>query len=581
MKQKIELSVCALVVAALSVYYLLHAGYLAIPSEDYLGNIFPFSHAVLTGNFHDIANKLLPSYPILIAAVSLFFGGREPVLTAALVVNFVLVIPYFITAYIVYSRFLSRRMTAAALFFLAVNSYTLYTAINPELEIFLATLTLLTFVLMDKKFRGDTFVAMIVAATKWDSVFIVPAVAWRRFWPGKKYKKAIIPCAIASALFVFWAVFMFALHFGDKAVEIGNTYIGEITRRGPNIYRFLFDAFLVPSGFVQWAGLDMYYSWKAVVPVLSALAAVVFGIVFLAVIIAGIRAFIRINHPLKMPIAIYTGGFFLVHMIYQNTKDKYVLPIVWLMVLVAFIGVEQWLLPFLKERTSSRSVKLRLVIVTCGMALVACAVVIRTHDLLVGISAVAVSAAWMLYLYFLFGARKWVLLCVGALSVFVVGMNFSYGKTIFDHYSLRRLEFRLAGEWFRENVHDNRMIFVSEETVVQYFSDIPNIRVLIGPNISAKTLDNLDSELRALNVEYVYIDNFYIKRLQTHDKNAIDRKAPLIKKFREKVGTMEGYTLVKTIPIDSETNGYIYRVDPIMHRRPSPTIPDWKYELGL
>ena len=548
----------AFLAAAAAAYYLFHTGYLATPSEDYLGNILPFSTSILSLQFGDILNKLLPAYPALIAALSTFFGGHDPVLSAALVLNMALLVPYFAGAYLIFSKFLSRQMTAAALFFLAANSYTLYTALNPELEIFLATATLWTFVLLSRGSRFDLVTAAVVAVTKWDSVFIVPAVLWKRFFPGLRWKRAFVAGVIASLPFVVWTAYLFLMKLRDP--DSSNVYVSEIARRGPNIYRYLIDAYLVPSGFVQWAGLDVYASFPSAVSILIAVAAVLFAVLFLALLAAGIRSFVRTQHELRAPLAVYIGGFVLIHMVYQNTKDKYVLPIVWFLTLLVFIGLERWLIPVFVRAMKERAKRLSVIALSAFLFAVSVICVVRTHETAIAAFFAILSSAWLVWLYSVPGVRGKVLAAAALFSLFVIGMDVVYGRTILDHYSRRRVEFKLAGEWLRDNMKPGDVIVASEETVLQYYSGIPMSDIYMFMHFPSRDLESLDLCLSAVGAKYLYIDDFYIRRLVTNDKNALDRKAPLVKKLKSVIDGNPRFTLVKTIHVDPDINGRIYMV---------------------
>jgi hypothetical protein len=134
-----------------------------------------------------------------------------------------------------------------------------------------------------------------------------------------------------------WLIFIW---LRDSAAR--NTYVGEIARRGPNIYKFPAECLLVVSGFLQWMGLDVYHGREPIISAILVIFAAIFGILLIMALVKGFRLFLSLETNLRLPIVIYFSGFMLVHMIYQNSKDRYVIPIIWLLILFIFLGIRRY-----------------------------------------------------------------------------------------------------------------------------------------------------------------------------------------------------------------------------------------------
>ena len=172
----------------------------------------------------------------------------------------VLLAPYLVLVFLIYRRFLSEKASLAAILFLGVNMYTLYMTINSELEMTLSLLIVISLFLTLRDSKLSYVTAFLTAITKWDSVFIVPAVMFRDFFYKKKWLMALVLGACASAGTAAWLLLSFIN-------TRGQTYVSEIAHRGPNIYRFIIDCFLVTGGFIQWTATHAWFHENPVVKI--------------------------------------------------------------------------------------------------------------------------------------------------------------------------------------------------------------------------------------------------------------------------------------------------------------------------
>ncbi len=545
-------------------YCLLYFNYFETPSEDYIGNIKPVVDDYLAGNFPGKSFKLLPFYPVLLTLCTRLNPVRvfDPVYFTAILLNIGLIIPYLLITWMIFRKFLSRRAALAALLFLSVNIYTVFAAVNADLEMALSTLIVLTMYLALKGSKLSYIPAFFAAAAKWDSVFAVPAAMWGDFFYRKKRIMAIVFGSLAASGVAVW------LLLSLTGAKTSNPYVNEIAKRGPNIYRYLIDCFLITSGFTQWMASQAYFArdWFVRIPLFAFLG--VYSAIFVPALIGGMVLLVRRRWKDIAPIIVFFLGFVAIHMIYQNTKERYVIPVLWLLTLFLFFGLSGWVYPWIEKRLDGAGGAGRKIITITLMVFILCAY-------LVGLGMLLYSRVWLQLLF----AAMFTLLCTavvlypgngagryGKYLLILAGgaiINFSlfYGVTVMDHYSLRRVEFKKAGLWYKEHVTGGRML-ITETNVAKYYTGFGDDVFFYAKNIESTTLEGLAKELKAKRVTYVFVDDFYIRRYDFGDKNAIDRKAYLFREIRDR-GAASGYF----VPVTSfETKGgirsYIFRVKP-------------------
>ncbi len=135
-----------------------------------------------------------------------------------------------------------------------MNPYTVYGAINSELEMTLALLSALAVLL---SLNGSPLaypVAFLTAATKWDSVFAVPPRCSATSSSAGAFVFAVVAGGLAASGVAVWML------LGVFATDYSNPYVREIASRGPNVYRYIVDCFLILSGYVPWMATHAYFS---------------------------------------------------------------------------------------------------------------------------------------------------------------------------------------------------------------------------------------------------------------------------------------------------------------------------------
>ncbi len=545
-------------------YGIFYFNYFETPTGDYISNIRVPVLEYMKGNFPGENYKFLPFYPLLLSLLTLLNPVKtpDPVYLTAIVLNLALLAPYLVLVFLVYRRFLSEKASLAALLFLGVNIYTLYMTINSELEMSLTLFIVLSLYLALRDSKLSYATAFFAAVTKWDAVFIVPAVMFRDFFCKKKRLAAIILGSCASAGTAAW---LFLSFINTR----GQTYVSEIAHRGPNIYRFIIDCFLVTGGFIQWTATHAWFHENIAVKIFLLGLAALSGLVTVIGVIWGIILIWKRKRKDFAPIFLFFAGFLLIHMVYQNTKDRYVMPVLWVLTLFLFYGISEGMAPWLRERWSGLSDRAHKAAgaVLAGAAAAVFALTFgalaRDNTALHCTFAVLFTALMAAVIFRGTGGK---ISLNGALLVLVCGvlinMMVYYGVRAMDHHGLSRVEFKKAALWYRDHAVAGDRMLISETNVPMYYSGFGGDRFILSYVIKGRTIGELVPELASLKTTYVFVDDFYIRRLPLKDPNAIDRKAWVFKEIRDHGEATGHFRLVKTFHTRGGITSHLYRFVP-------------------
>lgn len=545
-------------------YGIFYFNYFETPTGDYISNIRVPVLEYMKGNFPGENYKFLPFYPLLLSLLTLLNPVKtpDPVYLTAIVLNLALLAPYLVLVFLVYRRFLSEKASLAALLFLGVNIYTLYMTINSELEMSLTLFIVLSLYLALRDSKLSYATAFFAAVTKWDAVFIVPAVMFRDFFYKKKRLAAIILGSCASAGTAAW---LFLSFINTR----GQTYVSEIAHRGPNIYRFIIDCFLVTGGFIQWTATHAWFHENIAVKIFLLGLAALSGLVTVIGVIWGIILIWKRKRKDFAPIFLFFAGFLLIHMVYQNTKDRYVMPVLWVLTLFLFYGISEGMAPWLRERWSGLSDRAHKAAgaVLAGAAAAVFALTFgalaRDNTALHCTFAVLFTALMAAVIFRGTGGK---ISLNGALLVLVCGvlinMMVYYGVRAMDHHGLSRVEFKKAALWYRDHAVAGDRMLISETNVPMYYSGFGGDRFILSYVIKGRTIGELVPELASLKTTYVFVDDFYIRRLPLKDPNAIDRKAWVFKEIRDHGEATGHFRLVKTFHTRGGITSHLYRFVP-------------------
>lgn len=545
-------------------YGIFYFNYFETPTGDYISNIRVPVLEYMKGNFPGENYKFLPFYPLLLSLLTLLNPVKtpDPVYLTAIVLNLALLAPYLVLVFLVYRRFLSEKASLAALLFLGVNIYTLYMTINSELEMSLTLFIVLSLYLALRDSKLSYATAFFAAVTKWDAVFIVPAVMFRDFFCKKKRLAAIILGSCASAGTAAW---LFLSFINTR----GQTYVSEIAHRGPNIYRFIIDCFLVTGGFIQWTATHAWFHENIAVKIFLLALAALSGLVTVIGVIWGIILIWKRKRKDFAPAFVFFAGFLLIHMVYQNTKDRYVMPVLWVLTLFLFYGISEGMAPWLRERWSGLSDRAHkaagAVLAGAAAAVFALTFGALARDNTALHCTFAVLFTALMAAVILRGTGGKISLN-GALLVLVCGvlinMMVYYGVRAMDHHGLSRVEFKKAALWYRDHAVAGDRMLISETNVPMYYSGFGGDRFILSYVIKGRTIGELVPELASLKTTYVFVDDFYIRRLPLKDPNAIDRKAWVFKEIRDHGEATGHFRLVKTFHTRGGITSHLYRFVP-------------------
>ena len=544
-------------------YALYYFNYLETPSADYINNFLPRVREYMNGIFPGSSFKILPVYSLLVALLAKLnpVASFDPVYMTAIIFNLILFIPYLFVTWALYRRWLAAPYALLAMLFLSANIYTVYTVINAELEMLLTLLIALTIYFTAKNSRFAYLTSWLAAGTKWDAVFTVPAAMYRDFFENRKKLVALVLGGLASTIAISWM----ALSVYQSSTAQGHAYVGEISRRGPNIYQFLIDCYLVASSFGAWMGTHIYFSHIMVMKVLLVPILLVFVLFVLVSLTWGAFLFIKINWKRHIPLIIAISGFLLVHVVYQNTKSRYVLPVLWLLNLFIFYGVIDGILPRISNMASRITGHKKKILLALGFGaglvlfIFASGFTIMDAGLTSYAWALAFTAVGVIIVRYTISSDKRTILA----STLIFGVLFSfmtgYGARTMDHYSLRRVEFKKAGIWYRSNGNKNDRMLISETNVAMYYSGLERDHFINSRSLENDTMNGLVEELSRKGVTLVFIDDFYIRRLMVGDKNALMRNAETLKMIREKALENRHFKLLKTFSTGDDIKSYLFR----------------------
>lgn len=566
-RDNLHLIIAAVTIAASYAYACYYFNYFATPTGDYISNIREPVIEYMKGNFPGSNYKFLPLYPGLLAIIgSLGLQAHsDPVYITAILFNIILYLPYLIIVLYIYRRFLDNRASLAALAFLGINVYSVYMATNAELEMLLTFLIILSLFLTMRDSRIAYVPAFLTCLTKWDSVFIVPSVMFRDFFIHRKRVPALVFGALASTGVMVWLLLSFINTPGHT-----HPYVSEIAHRGPNIYRFPADVLFVTSGFSQWMAMHGWFFASLWMKFALVGTAVFAAIITLIGMVWGGILFAKNNLRESAPIFIFFTGFIILHMIYQNSKDRYVMPILWICNMLLVRGMIEGVIPWLKKRADALSSRLRAIITIIILCLAAAgyavtAIACAGSLTIIHIAFAAITTALFAWIY-LFEETARLSLVPAATAILLCGIlvncSILYGVKALDHHGKSRLEFKEVGLWYRDHASPDDRMLISETNVPKYYSGFSDDKFIISYFIRGSSLEEVINELRDLRATYVFVDDFYIPRLRYRDPNAIDRKAWIFREIKDRGEQTGHFKMVRTFPAGSGGKGILYRFIP-------------------
>ncbi len=564
LEQKTLIFTAALLIGTAFAYAVLYFNYFEAPTADFIGNIRPQVLDYLEGNFPGERLKILPVYPLMVAMAVNFAAprGGDPVYSAAIGLNLALFIPYLMVTFFIYRRFLPSWASLGALLYLSANIYTIYTAVNSELEMALSLFIVCTMYLALRDSPLAFIPAFLGAATKWDSVFTVPAAMFRGFFIRKKRIRTLVLGAIASTGAVFWFFLSLARARG------GSPYVGEIINRGPNVYRYLIDCFLTLSGIIPWMGKKSLEVNPVLMNAGIYTIMFLFGTLVLVSLVWGFAIVIRKKRDEYAPLLVFFAGFLAIHLVYQNTKARYVLPILWFLVLVMFTGFSEGVVPLIqrsRERISGvLGAAAGAFFAVISVLLLFQQVFMAVRELPSHLLLVIAVFFFILVIVILTSKLNSRILLVNTIlfAGILITSSVTYGKATMDHYSLRRVEFKKAAHWYRDNYREGDRMLISDVIVPMYYTGFTMDRFYSPYFLKSETFSELIDELREKNITLVFVDDFYTKRFRYGDKNAIDRKGGLFQEVKEKSASTSRITLIKKFKTGENIQSYLYRLEP-------------------
>ncbi|MFH0976369.1 MAG: hypothetical protein V1874_11365 [Spirochaetota bacterium] len=554
----------ALCIIIASVAYAVHYfNYMATPTEDFISNFRQKVLDIHAGKYPGASYNIMPVFPIVLAfltKINPFHFTHDSIYDTAILLNILLFIPYMFLVYDIFRRFLEPRLSLAALLLLSVNINTAYTAVNAELEMLMTLLIVFAIWLSVRDSKFAYIPAFFASGIKYDSVFIIPAVMFRDFFLKRQRIITLVLGALSSAGVCLW-LFL--------SVKYGNSYVSEIASRGPNIYMFPIDCILTAAGFVPWTAMHGYESSEHYFKIPLYAVSAIFTLFVLVILVRGVIFLFRQKRKEAVSILVFFSGFVLIHMIYQNTKTRYVLPILCFMYLFMFYGlpgVSSLLrrLPVVKISAETSRMITRIFAFIAGAAFIAGTVVILFNLPATLVIFSFVFTALLSIIIFADGnkERKRNKIMLALCGCVIINLSLFYGVRTMDHYSYRRVEFKEAALWYSAHSANSDRMLISITDMPMYYTGLPAKRFIGATQLRSTTLDDLIKELHDEKVTHVFVDDFYIRRYRIKDPNSIEKKAWLFKDIRDKGEATKRFKQVAAFEPRAGIKSYMYRFIP-------------------
>jgi len=318
-------------IAVLIAYRATQWGYFVVPAPDF----FDFEHtarALAHGRLPDQFQRA-PLYPALIALVTPALGGARPTLAAAQGLNLVLSAAALVIVYELCALLVGRW----ALLVVALTGlhWTMaYVTVHPLVEPTLMTATLAALYLDASGRRGKYLAAGLAAAARYEGVFVIAALALADLWRRRSARVVIAAAAAAAAPTAAW------LTIGALRAA-PNPYVDVIIAQTPAGWEFVRSTAISAMGFAPVQALEGLLAggaiWRAL---LAAGSAAIAGLMAV-----GAYQLIRRHRDIAVSLLLFGAFYVAIHVIYPAANTRFVLPVLWLIYLLALVGamtLAQW-----------------------------------------------------------------------------------------------------------------------------------------------------------------------------------------------------------------------------------------------
>jgi hypothetical protein len=312
-----------LFVAVLTAYRATQWGRFAVPAPDF----FDFEHTAqaLAAGHLPAQFQRAPVYPALIAVISPLVGGARPTLAAAQGINLAMMAAALLIMYELCALFVGRwALLAAALS--GLHWTMAYVTIHPLCEPTLLAAVLAALYLDAAERPGKYVAASLAAATRYEGLFLVAALAFCDLRRRRNALRVLLAAGFALLPGAAWLLL--------GLLRAANPYADALAAQTPAGLEFLRSMAMsaigvVPLQVLEGALAGRLAAWAVAAP----LAAAVAGLAA----VGAYRAVMRYRRTAP-PLLLFGAGYTAVHLLYPAANTRFVLPVLWLVHLLAVMG---------------------------------------------------------------------------------------------------------------------------------------------------------------------------------------------------------------------------------------------------
>jgi len=449
-----------------------HVNDFYVPESDF----FDFrAKAVSLRNFEwPDSFKRPPLYPAAIAAVSAFIPGKDRELYAAELIGVLAALASLFLFYKIAAHFWGRNAVLLAWLW-ALHPSTLRMAIKPKSEILVTVLILWALYLFLKEKKWAYAVAFAASCVRYEGALIIAAIGAADFFTHRDKLKTIVWSLLAGAFIVIWT----ALQSGGGD---GESYFSYFNDYKPN-FAFLRSFWEAMIGFLP----DALHKYNVLL----------FALVMMLGYIYGFQK----QRRSIIALGVFFVGFLAMHIAWPMPNFDYQVLIVWNALLAFGFGIA-WVAG--QKRFVSRVAALinnKIVIILAALALFAVVIFLTNRAspfpqyhvspwewLVAAIPAVlALVAFW--------GSEYRIKLAPFLLAMLlllpVLFAMLSDANALFYSIRYSKAEFRLVGEWFRENAEKGDKLVVEQPAIVAYYAELSDEHFVHLVDVPRTTPDSL------------------------------------------------------------------------------------------
>lgn len=316
----------------------LYFGHQVVPNPDFPGFVRVAETLLdfkVPGNF-----KRAPVFGLLMVPLSKLMPGLHPVLTAGWLLNAVFYVFNGLLLYLIAKRFVGRSAVWPALLIL-INPWTIAMLVQPLVETTLVFFFLLTFFFILRRSSWAYLFAAIATMARYEGAALIVVAFVMDMICAKDNRKRIKALVFASLAFVPLGLWVMGMYFArDTSAGVST---GAAIASGAGV-DYIGGFFTGKTVFAKYTGL----LWKvAFGPLLMATGPEAMSsvemiskvLVVAGLLVAVVSALYKRRWDV-LSLLLFFVIFALVHSFRSTTRDRYCMPVAWLVLLLAWYGLQ-------------------------------------------------------------------------------------------------------------------------------------------------------------------------------------------------------------------------------------------------